>query len=181
MILLYLFGIVVVWFFIIGLVYLLSPRLSPIPYFPSDWKDLHLITKSLLAEAKEEIIDLGAGTGTVLFPTALEAHKKRRKIRFLGVEINPMLAGIMLVKSWFHPHRAQIRILRKDMFKMEPWKSPTTIYLYVGNLEDAKIGQMLSRFPKGTRVVSYMYKIAGWEGKLTKTVKGHHDIYIYRI
>ena len=64
---------------------------------------------------------------------------------------------------------------------MEPWKSPTTIYLYVGNLEDAKIGQMLSRFPKGTRVVSYMYKIAGWEGKLTKTVKGHHDIYIYRI
>lgn len=69
-------------FLIINIIYFISRTLSPIPFFPTNKKDLPLIITSLLSthsqHKKSVIIDLGAGTGTVIFPAAEEAYKRQR-------------------------------------------------------------------------------------------------------
>ena len=185
---------------IISLVYFLSPRLSPIPYFPSNWKDVPAIVATILENGdwrlenseKHTIIDLGAGTGTVIFPATLEAYRRGLKTTFVAVEVNPFLVFIMHLRRLFHPHRKAINIVRADMFNIDrnyilkslcqsADPNLNTIYLYVGNLEDTKVKKMLSQFPTGTKVVSYMYKIPGWEKRLKTTKSGQHSIYVYQL
>lgn len=53
-----------------------SPRLSPIPYFPSNNKDMDLIVKALGLKNNQTVIDLGAGDGVVILEAAKKASKK---------------------------------------------------------------------------------------------------------
>ena len=45
------------------------------------------------------IIDLGAGTGTVIFAAAHEAHKRGLNTHFVAIEINFILTAIMHIKK----------------------------------------------------------------------------------
>ena len=215
-IIIFLIGLIVV----INALYFILPSLSPIPFFPTNKKDLPMIVETLLnnvnkvtksaddhferlweiptksgrvpTEAKNvsssaTIIDLGAGTGTVLFAAAQEAYKKKLDLKFIAIDIHPLLITILFIKSFFHPNKKNIVIIRGDIFRMNyqelllKYRQNITIYLYVGPFVMDRIKEKLNEFTFPTRVVSYMYKIPGWGKKLADEKHGVHDLFTYII
>lgn len=155
----------IVWWFV-------NPKLSPIPYYPTLGADLTLIDKALNLRAGDILYDLGAGDGKMLWRYA------KRNIKVMGVEINPFLVLLMLIRRWFHHQRQQIRIIWRDLFKTD--LTPAThIYLFVGPFLIDKIFAYIlnSKSPKLRRIVSYRY-----QPKLphpSKTFTGKQQVYIW--
>ena len=125
-------------FLILGVIFLFSsPQLSPIPYFPSNKKDLPLIIKALNLKNNQVVFDLGAGDGMVIFEAGKLAFQKKLNTQFFAVEINPVLILIMWVRWLFHPNKKNIKIICGDIFKIDFKKLVTnhqsliTIYLYI--------------------------------------------------
>jgi len=175
-----------------------SPKLSPIPYFPSNKKDLPLIIKALGLKNNQVIVDLGAGDGMVIFAAANEAFKRKLNTKFIAVEINPILILIMYIKKLFHPNRQNIRIVYSDIFKLDFKKLLTfpakrdhaprdnfsllTFYLYISPwfMEKviANINSQLTNSQKKLRIISYMYPIKSLKDR-QKLIEGKKKIFIY--
>lgn len=203
-------------FFLYTFWYFISPTLSPIPFFPTNTKDIALISNILLDEdvhfsqlgtatpwrggnpvepqnatsskKKGTIIDLGAGTGTVIFAAARKAFEKNLSTQFVAVEIHPLLIVILHLRRLLHPNRNNIRIIRADIFMTDlnamlqdsKRKMQATIYLYVGIPALIRLKPTLEKLPSGSRVVSYMYEIPGWKRNIHKTHTGvMHALYEY--
>lgn len=183
-------GIIFILFFILSFLYFILPSLSPIPFFPSHKKDLPLICATLLSINKRSIIvDLGAGTGTVIFETARNAYQKKQDTQFLAVEINPLLILIMHIRRLLHPNRKKIRIIHTNMFTLDhdvllqQIDSQTTIifYLYVGHTMIEPLKKNLGTIKRNIILISYMYDIPGWEKNMTNIKKGIHPLYTYSL
>jgi len=163
------------------LVWFLSPKLSPIPYYPTLTRELKLIDRALALKPGEVLFDLGAGDGKMLWRYAQPG------VRVVGVEINPYLAIYMYLRRLFHPYRQQIEIRRQDLFKTN-FAQANKIYLFVGPfMMEAIIKYLLKN--RGTnlkRIVSYRYDFVAQNGqKLTpagsklKTIKGKENVYLW--
>lgn len=176
--------------FIIFLIIILFsfPQFSPIPYFPTNKKDLPLIIKALNLRNNQTIVDLGAGDGTVVFAAADASYQKRLNTQFLAVEINPVLILILHLRRFFHPNKKNIKILWADIFKLNFKKFLTfnfkllTFYLYVSPWFLEKIIKEIGNWKLeigNFYVVSYMYPIKSLKRK-EKRIKGlKHDIFVY--
>ncbi len=176
----------IVVFFILTIILLFShPKLSPIPYFPSNKKDLPLIIKALDLKNNQIIFDLGAGDGVVIFEAAKKAYEKKLNTQFFAVEINPVLIFIMKVKWLFHPNKKNIKIIRDNIFRINLKKFLTTdfkfltLYLYVSPWYINKIIKNLKLQIKDFSVVSYFYPLPKTKPK--KICFGINKIYIYNI
>jgi len=108
-----------------ALVWFVSPKLSPIPYFPTAKTDIGQIKKTLKLKKGDVCYDLGAGNGRVVFALA------SAKIKVVAVESNPYLVALMLVRKLFHPFGKQIKIVWQDLFRTN-LQEATYIYLFVG-------------------------------------------------
>ncbi len=141
-----------------------SPTLSPIPYFPSNHRDLPLITKALDLKTDQVIFDLGAGDGVIIFEAARQSWAQNLNTKFVAVEMNPILAMILHIRRLLHPNRKRIYIVWGDMFKADYSKftSPknfVTIYIYVSPRFIPKIIAHMKLQFKHFYVVSYFYPI----------------------
>ena len=162
------------------------PQFSPIPYFPSNGKDMDLIIDALELKNDQTVIDLGAGDGAVIFAAAGEAYKRKLKTQFVAVDINPALILIMYIKWFFHPNRRNIKIIRDNIFSIDVKKLTTrstlvTIYLYISPWYLEMVIKNLKFQIKNFSVISYMYPIKSLK-KTEKTIRGlKHDIFRYNI
>ena len=182
--------VLVVLFVVVNFWLFFSKTFSPIPFYPTNAKDLRMIVDTLLSSTDNTngiIVDLGAGTGTVIFAAAHETYRRKLNISFLAVEIHPLLVFIMNIRRLFHPYRKSITITRADMFKYDFSRPQThnsqlmTIYLYVGPFVMERLKKKLGRLPPKTTIISYMYAILGWERKLTGTKTNINPLYIYAL
>lgn len=160
-----------------------SPKLSPIPYFPSQPVDIPKIVKALKLKNDQVVFDLGAGDGIVIFKAADEAFKQRLNTQFVAVEINPILILVLHLRRLLHQNKGNIKIIRDDIFEMnfnsltrEPVNS-LTFYLYISpwHLEKtiSNIKNQILKFS----VVSYMYEVKSLKKK--QIVQGKNKIFIY--
>lgn len=157
------------------------PQFSPIPYYPSNMKDKALILKALGLKNGQTIVDLGAGDGVVVFEAAREAMSRGLDTRFVALEINPVLLGIMQLRRLFHPNRKNIRIARGDMFTADYRRWGTqgiTYYLYISPWLIEKVIARIREQVPGARFVSYYYPIKSLEGREKKS-EGVHGVYVY--
>src|SRR3989344_4036122 len=160
-----------------------SKKLSPIPYFPTNKKDIVLIIKALDLENSQTILDLGAGDGIVIFEAALKAKEKNLKTKFVAVEINPILILLLYLRRFFHPNKKNIRIIRADFFILNfklitDYRSPITVYLYISTWFLEKVSKkILKEFPKA-KIVSYMYPIKSLKKK-ERIIRGKNSIFVY--
>ena len=188
-------------FILIIIIFLFSsPKLSPIPYFPSQPVDLPLIVKALGLKNNQTVIDLGAGDGIVIFEAAKSSYLKKFNTKFVAVEINPVLILVLHLRRFFHPNKKNIQIIKDDIFKINiknkiskikttdqklniktmKQLNNVTIYLYISPwfLEKtvSNIKSQISKFS----VVSYMYplKVKDIFTKVS-AVKGKNKIFIY--
>ena len=162
-----------------------SKKLSPIPYFPSNKKDIASITKALGLSNNQTIFDLGAGDGIIIFAAAKVANKKKLNTKFVAVEINPILILILLIRLFFHPNKKNIKIIRDDIFKMKlsfpttNYSLLTTFYLYISPWFLEKVAKkILHEFPKA-KIISYMYPIKSLKNS-EKKIQGKNTIFVYR-
>jgi len=181
-------GFFIIFILIIAVIFLFSsPKLSPIPYFPSQSVDLLKIIKALNLKNNQTVIDLGAGDGIVIFKAAQQAYKRKLNTQFIAVDINPILVFIMFLRRLFHPNRKNIRIVLDDIFKMDfshltPNSYLLTFYLYISPWYIEKtilnIKKQVSKF----KIVSYMYPVKSLD-KTTfvkaTVVKGKNSIFVY--
>jgi len=176
-----LIGILIALILITAFVWFLSPKLSPIPYYPTLDREIKLIDQGLSLKPGDVLLDLGAGDGKMLWRYA------RPGIKVVGIEINPYLALYMFVRRLFHPHRKQIEVRRQDLFKTNITEA-TKIYLFVGPyLMERIVNYILkNRGKKLKRIVSYRYDFKTLAGKkLTtntsklRTLKGKQNVYLW--
>lgn len=166
-------------FLLLCLLLFSSPRFSPIPYFPTNRKDVPLIIKGLALKNNQTIIDLGAGDGVVIFAAAKAGFQKKINTQFIAIEINPILVLILQIKRLFHPNRKNIKIVFGDMLKIDfmnfiNFKNFITIYLYISPW---LINKVIEKFSVNWRIVSYFYPIKNRKPK--KILSGAHKIFIY--
>lgn len=189
------FLILIFLFFLILFIFT-SPRISPIPYFPTNKKDLPLIIKAFNLQNNQVVVDLGAGDGVVIFAAANNTYQKNLNTQFIAVEINPVLILIMHLRRLIHPNKKNIKIIWADLFKINFKKLLTfnfhtdgnlssfkvkflTFYLYVSPWLLEKIISNIQYPISNISFVSYMYPIKSLKKK-EKRIKGlRHDIFVY--
>lgn len=179
------FFISIIIFFIILLFSLKT--FSPIPYFPTNRKDLSKIINQLLKS--RSVFDFGAGDGTVIFGAAKKAYEKNLATQFYAIEINPILIFILHLKRLFHPNKKNIHIIWGDMFKTNiknqilNHKNQITIYLYISPwLVDKLLNHLKNQFLNFHNItfVSYFYPIKSLKKK-ERVIKGINKIYVYKL
>jgi len=159
-----------------------SPHLSPIPYFPSNKKDLPLIIKALNLKNNQVVFDLGAGDGMVIFEAAKLAFEKKLNTQFFAVEINPVLILIMWFHWLFHPNKKNIKIVCDDIFKIDFKRyklqvTSYTFYLYISPWYLEKIIKNLKLKIKNFTLVSYFYPVPKMKAK--KIFEGKNKVFVY--
>jgi len=166
-----------------------SPRLSPIPYFPTNKKDIPLIIKAFELKNNQTIIDLGAGDGIVIFEAAKNSFLQKLNTEFVAIEINPILILVLHLRRFFHPNRKNIKIIWGDMFRTDlkdqrsKIKVTTqnskfiTFYIYISPWLIEKLIKNLKLKIKNFHVVSYFYEIKNRKPK--KILSGQHKVFIY--
>ena len=158
------------------------PQFSPIPYFPTNNKDLELIVKTLKLKNNQALFDLGAGDGTVIFAAANEARKLKLNTLFVAVEMNPVLVFILQIKKLFNSNRKNIKIVWSDMFKVNlkdiAGKKESLFYLYVSPKFLEKIYSFIKKSIPNSSIVSYMYPIKSAKKIYSKTT-GKNFVYRY--
>jgi 16S rRNA A1518/A1519 N6-dimethyltransferase RsmA/KsgA/DIM1 with predicted DNA glycosylase/AP lyase activity len=165
-----------------------SPKLSPIPYFPSNSKDIPLIIDLLNVKNNQVILDLGAGDGKVIFKAAGHSFQKKLNTEYIAVESNPILWIVIWIKRLFHPNKKRIHIVLRDLFKinykqkidtvLKEKKYSSTFYYYFTPWLIESVYKHITKTISQTTIVSYFYPL---KIKATKQMKGKNTIYLYTI
>jgi 16S rRNA A1518/A1519 N6-dimethyltransferase RsmA/KsgA/DIM1 with predicted DNA glycosylase/AP lyase activity len=176
------FIFIILFSLLIIILFFSSPKLSPIPYFPSNKKDLPLIIKALNLKNNQVVFDLGAGDGIVIFEAAKKAFEKKLNTKFFAVEINPILILIMWLRWLFHPNKKNIKIVCDDIFKIDftSYKLQATsykFYLYLSPWYLEKIIKNLRLKIKNFTLVSYFYPVPKMQVK--KIFQGKNKVFTY--
>lgn len=178
-------------YFIIGLIICLFviivifsfPQFSPIPYFPSNGKDIPLILKALHIRSNQTIIDLGAGDGIVILKAAEKAFNDSLNTKFIAVEINPILLIILHIRRLLHPNKKNIRIVNADMFTMDYSNltnlTNSTFYIYISPWFIEKTVVNITKQIKNFDLVSYFYQVKCLPKYREEINEGVHKIYRY--
>lgn len=176
-------------FLSISIVFFVSRKLSPIPYFPSNKKDINKIVLSLQLANDQVVYDLGAGDGVVIFASADSALRKKLNTKFVAVEINPVLIAIIWLRILFHSNRRNIKVIYGDIFTIRYTKydipyTKTTFFAYISPWFLSKVFKncklQFSNQPAGRhgfKFVSYFYPIPNLTP--SRTINGIHPTYVY--
>jgi len=178
------FIFIILFSLLIIILFFSSPKLSPIPYFPSNKKDLSLIIKALNLKNNQVVFDLGAGDGIVIFEAAKLAFEKKLNTKFFAIEINPILILIMWLRWLFHPNKKNIKIVCDDIFKIDftSYKlqvTSYTFYLYISPWYLEKIIKNLKLKIKNFTLVSYFYPVPKMKAK--KIFEGKNKVFVHSI
>lgn len=176
---------VILFAVVAGIVFFVfSSAYSSIPFLPTNSRDLSTVIKKLNLKKEQVVIDLGAGTGTVIFAAATEAHKKGLNTEFVAIDINFLLVIFMWIRTWFHPHRKHITVMQGDLFKMdyermiEPYRN-IMFYMYVSPMVTDTFAQLIKDTKRASSLLSYRYPVKRM--KPVETTGGEHKLYSYKI
>jgi 16S rRNA A1518/A1519 N6-dimethyltransferase RsmA/KsgA/DIM1 with predicted DNA glycosylase/AP lyase activity len=160
------------------------PAFSPIPYFPSNSKDLSHILRLLGLKQNQYVIDLGAGDGFIIFAAAQVAYDKKLNTKFIAVELNPLLCLVLHIRRLFHKNRKNIHVVMGNIFTMNyssilpKFKTELTFYLYISPWHIKKTIEAIKKYVSRFTVVSYMYEVP--DRKHVQKAIGIHKVYKYR-
>lgn len=119
-----------------------------------------------------EVVDLGAGTGGLLFLAA------KRGARVTGVEAEPLRYLVLLLRRSWSPVRSQVSLKWGNLFEQD-LTSTTVVFAFLWPSAMARLRSKLEKeLPSGARVVSYWHPIPGWT---PRTVDKRLRTYVYQM
>ncbi len=183
------FIVIVIILLLFGVVTLFAfPQLSPIPYFPSNPKDLKMILKFLNLRNNQVVVDLGAGDGIIIFKAATQSLEMSLNTEYIAIETNPVLVTILLIRRLLHKNRRNIHIVTKDLFKahyssliskqINEKKYHPTFYLYISPWLIKSAVEQVQKTVTNFDVVSYFYPVPIL--KELSQQKGRNKIFYYK-
>ena len=161
----------------IGFISISIAAASLAPWLPTKKRDV--IRALHLANPKKEqiIYDLGSGTGTIIFEAA-----RNYQVRAIGIELAFPLYIICLIKSLFFKGVGSVKFRRKNIFKTN-YSDADIIYVFglPGPLSQKVRPKLEKDLKPGTKVVSYVFAIEGWDPLRIDWPPGKNPIYLYQI
>ena len=132
------------------------------PYFPTRGRHLDLVLKAIDLKPDEKFYELGCGDGRV----SLAVAKAFPKAQVVGLEI----AGPLFVWAWLKAKFSgfkNVSIRWKNIF----WQNLTdadVVYVFgmTESLNDKLKTKFLTDLKPGTRIVSYVFTMNDWDGKI---------------
>lgn len=160
-------------FFALSLLYFsyLGPLFVPTP------KNITENTFSKIKIKKGDlIVDLGCGDGRVL-----EYLAEKYQAKGLGVEINPFLFLIALVKSKLKKIK-DVKYVRGDFLKTNLSKANIVYFYAIPKYLPEIVKKVESECKKGTAVISQRFMITDWQNKLLfKEIRKSNSTFIYKL
>ncbi|HEV2519614.1 MAG TPA: class I SAM-dependent methyltransferase [Thermoplasmata archaeon] len=120
----------------------------------------------------DRVVDLGAGTGAILFRAARE-----RGAEVLGIEVEPLRVLILRVRRAVGGPRARVEIRWGNLFEVD--LRPATVvtcFLWPGAMERLR-PRFEAQLRPGTRIVSHWHPIPGWTAA---AIDRPRHVYLYR-
>lgn len=146
---------------------------SGAPWVPTWRKDIERFL--VLAEPKpeERMVELGCGDGRVVITAA-----KERGVKGTGIELS--LIQVLAAKARALISRSGVRIKWQNAFHAN-LKDADLVYLFLMPETYEKIRPKLeAELKPGSRVVSYVWPIPGWEVTKSDRLAGANSLYLYQ-
>ena len=161
----------------ISFVSLSIAAVSMAPWLPTKKDDVKRALKIAGPKPGEIIYDLGSGTGTVIFEAA-----KEFRVKAIGIERAFPLHVLSKIKSLFIRSEGEVKFVRANLFKSDIGDADI-VYVFglPGPLSQKVLPLLEKQLKPGTRVVSYVFSIKGWEPDKVDWPPGGNPIYLYKI
>ncbi len=146
------------------------------PWVPSRKKDV-LRALQLASPKKGDVIyDLGCGTGTVVLLAA-----KLYPIKAIGIEMAFPLYLICKIRSLFYNKKAgAIKFINKNLFKSDLSDADIVYVFGMPSVLSKRLRPKLeTELKPGTKIVSYVFPIEGWDPEDVDWLKDRNPIYLY--
>lgn len=147
--------------------------LSAAPWVPT--RKRHIDRALSLADMKqgETFVDLGCGDGRLVVAAA------RRGFRSIGYEISLIPYLLALVRRFPVRDRCQIRY--QSLWKAD-LRNADVVYIFLMPESTDKLIEKFRREMKpGSRIISYVWQLHGWEPEKIDVVKNDLKLYLYRV
>ncbi|MCI4319492.1 MAG: SAM-dependent methyltransferase [Thermoplasmata archaeon] len=120
----------------------------------------------------DRLVDLGAGTGAIVFRAARE-----RGARAVAVEIDPFRIGILRLRRRFGRAGDRVEIRWGDMFRLDLRAADVVaVFLWPGAMLRLR-SVFETQLKAGSRVVSHWHPVPGWKAhSYDETTR----VYLYR-
>jgi hypothetical protein len=125
------------------------------PYVPVGRKALREAMKLLRLEEGDNFIDIGSGDGYVVFNTA---NLLRGKGTFTGIEISGLLVFWSRLRRVFRRYGRKAQFIKGDMFEQDYFGYNKVFLFLTEDLLKKLIMKLEYELPKGSRVVSVLFK-----------------------
>jgi hypothetical protein len=121
---------------------------------------------------EDRLVDLGAGTGAILFRAARE-----RGASVLGVEVEPLRILILRARRAIGGPVDRVKIHWGNMFEVDLHEATVvTCFLWPGAMEKLR-PRFEAQLPSGARVVSHWHPVPGWTPEAVDRLR---HVYLYR-
>lgn len=142
--------------FLLLLLSMFWPPDSPwAPWWRTNKKVARIMCKLAKISKKDIVYDLGSGDGTALIIAAKEFGA-----RGVGIEIDPLRVLISTLMIRINRVRNKINIKKKNFYDVDISKA-SVVFVYLVPRVLAKLKpKFIRELKKGTRIVSYRYKIS---------------------
>ncbi len=142
------------------------------PWWRTNKKTARAICKLAEVCKKDIVYDLGCGDGTLIITAA-----KEYGARSLGIEIDPLRFLIAKVRIIFSGLSSKTTVKRENFFKTDLSNATVIVVYLIPKTLNLLLPKFKKELKKGTRVVSYKYKINLKLGKEDKK----NNLFLYQI
>ncbi len=170
---------------VFGIIYFtFSSTFSPIPFFPTNRKDIPKIIDAMNLSNNQIVFDLGAGSGRVIFAAARKAQELGLDTQFVAIDINFVLGFYMQFRRMFHPNAKNIQIVAADLFKYDYKKAMkkyenAVFYMYVSPWYTDPMTQVILDTNHPASIVSYYYPVKMLRARAR--IEGENDLFTYKV
>ncbi len=168
-----LFILAIILFLAIGL-----PGLLFAPWVPTKRRDFDRVNALMEIEPGMHVMDLGCGTGGVLF----ELAKRHPRATFEGIEFSFVLYLVCITRQLIH-NRPNVRFRLGNLLTADISKADR-IYLFgtpKGLTERVK-DKLKSQAKAEVRIISYCFEITDWQPeKIAKSERTFLPVFRYKV
>ena len=144
------------------------------PWVPTWKKDFERITKLARLKPGETFVELGCGNGRVCRAIAASTEA-----RVLGVE----LSLLQFLVAWAQAKATRLKNIRMKFGNAfaQDLSNVDVVYMFLMPETYEKIRSKLEKEMKpGSRVITYVWGIPGWDASEVSDVQGSQKIYLYQ-